>query len=78
MIAIKISLKFVPKGTVNNIPALVQLMASCRPINKPLSEPMMVEFIYAYMGQAILLGAWLWVIDSFHIYRIFLNLIRDY
>ena len=42
-IPIKISLKFVPKGPINNIPALVQIMAWCRPGNKPLSEPMMVS-----------------------------------
>ena len=42
-IPIKISLKFVPKGPINNIPALVQIMAWCRPGNKPLSEPMMVR-----------------------------------
>ena len=42
-IPIKISLKFVPKGPVNNIPALVQIMAWCRPGDKPLSEPMMVS-----------------------------------
>ena len=41
-IPIKISLKFVPKGPVNNIPALVQIMAWRRPGDKPLSEPMMV------------------------------------
>ena len=41
-ISIKISLKFVPKGPINNIPALVQIMAWCRSGNKPLSEPMMV------------------------------------
>ena len=40
--SIKISLKFVPKGPINNIPALVQIMAWCRPGDKPLSEPMMV------------------------------------
>ena len=39
---IKISLKFVPKGPINNIPALVQIMAWRRPGDKPLSEPMMV------------------------------------
>ena len=39
---IKISLKFVPKGLINNIPALVQVMAWRRPGDKPLSEPMMV------------------------------------
>ena len=41
-IPIKISIKFVPKGPINNIPALVQIMAWRRPGNKPLSEPMMV------------------------------------
>ena len=42
IIAIEISLKFVPKGPINNIPALVQIMAWRRPGDKPLSEPMMV------------------------------------
>ena len=42
-IAIEISLKFVPKGPINNIPALVQIMAWRRPGEKPLSEPMMVS-----------------------------------
>ena len=37
----QISLKFVNKGPINNIPALVQIMAWCRPGDKPLSEPMM-------------------------------------
>ena len=44
-ISIKISLKFVPKGPVNNIPALVQIMAWCRSGDKPLSEPMMVSLM---------------------------------
>ena len=39
----KISLKFVPKGRINNIPALVQIMAWRCPGDKPLSEPMMVS-----------------------------------
>ena len=42
-ISIKISLKFVPRGPINNIPALVQIMAWRRPGDKPLSEPMMVS-----------------------------------
>ena len=42
-IPIKISLKFVPKGSINNIPALVQIMAWRRPGDKPLSEPMMLN-----------------------------------
>ena len=39
----KISLKFVPKVPINNIPALVQIMAWRLPGNKPLSEPMIVR-----------------------------------
>ena len=42
-IPIKISLKFVPKGPISNIPALVQIMAWRRSGDKPLSEPMMVS-----------------------------------
>ena len=42
---IKISLKFVPKGPINKIPALVQIMAWRRPGDKPLSEPMMVRLL---------------------------------
>ena len=44
-IPIKISLKFVPKGPINNIPALVQIMAWRHPGAKPLSEPMMVSLL---------------------------------
>ena len=44
-ISIKISLKFVPKAPINNIPSLVQIMAWCRPGDKPLSEPMMVSLL---------------------------------
>ena len=42
-ILLKISLKFVLKGPINNIPSLVQIMAWRRPGDKPLSEPMMVR-----------------------------------
>ena len=42
-ISINISLKFVPRGPINNIPTLVQVMAWRRPGDKPLSEPMMVR-----------------------------------
>ena len=42
---IKISLKFVPKVRINNIPALVQIMAGRRIGDKPLSEPMMVNLM---------------------------------
>ena len=42
-ISIKILLKFVPKGPINNIPSLVQIMAWRHPGDKPLSEAMMVN-----------------------------------
>ena len=44
-ISINFSLKFVPKGPINNIPASVQIMAWRRPCDKPLSEPMMVSLL---------------------------------
>ena len=37
--------KFDPKGPINNILALVQIMAWCRPGDKTLSEPMMVTLV---------------------------------
>ena len=40
-----ISLKFVLKGPINTIPALVQTMVLRRPGAKPLSEPMVVNFL---------------------------------
>ena len=40
-ISIKISLRFVPKTPINNVPVLVQIMAWHRSGNKPLSERMM-------------------------------------
>ena len=42
-ISIKISLKFVSKGPINNIPAMIQIMAWRRSGDRPLSEPMMVS-----------------------------------
>ena len=42
---IKISLKFVPKGPINNNPVLVQIMAWRRLGDKPLSEPIMVNLL---------------------------------
>ena len=41
----KISLKFLPKGAITNIPALVQVMAWRRSGDKPLSEPMVVRLL---------------------------------
>ena len=50
-ISIKISFNFVPKGPINNIPALVQVMALHRPGDKPFSEPMAVDLL-TYMRHA--------------------------
>ena len=50
MISIKISPKFVPKGPINNIPALVQIMAWRRPGDKPLPEAMMVSLLTHMCG----------------------------
>ena len=44
-ISIKIPVKFVPKGPINNIPALFPIMAWRRPGDKPLSETMMVTLL---------------------------------
>ena len=44
-----ISLKFVPKVRINNIPALVQIVAWRRPGDKPLSEAMLYRFTDAYI-----------------------------
>ena len=42
-ISINISLKFVPKGKINNIPAFVQIMACRQPGDKQLSKQMMAS-----------------------------------
>ena len=46
---ILISLKFVPKGPIDNNPALVQIMAWRRIGDKPLSEPMLTRFTGTFM-----------------------------
>ena len=44
-ISTEISLTFVPKGPMNNMPALVQITASRRTGDNQLSEPMMVSLL---------------------------------
>ena len=44
-ISIKMSLEFVPRDQIHNIPALDQIMAGRRPGDNPLSEPTMVWFL---------------------------------
>ena len=48
-ILIQISLKFVPKGPIDNKAALVQVMAWRRTDDKQLPEPMLTQFTDAYM-----------------------------
>ena len=48
-ILIKIALKFVPQGPIDNNPALVKIMTLHRIGNKPWSEPMLNQFTDAYM-----------------------------
>ena len=52
LISYKISLKFLPKGPINKIPALVQIMDWRRLGNKPLSEPMMALLTDTYMRHS--------------------------
>ena len=59
-IAIKISLKFVPKSPINNIPVLVQIMAWHRPGDKPLSEAMLVR-----LPRHICITRPQWVLNGF-------------
>ena len=49
-ISIQISLKFVPKGPIENKPAMVQVMAWHRTGDKPLPVPMMIQFTNAALG----------------------------
>ena len=48
-IPIQISLKYVPRSPMDNKSALVQVMAWHRTGDIPLPEPMMTQFIDAYM-----------------------------
>ena len=48
-ISIRISLKFVPKGRIDNKAALVQVMAWHQTGNRPLTEPMLIQSTDAYM-----------------------------
>ena len=48
----QISLKFVPRGSINNLAALVQMMAWCLTGTKPLSEPTMAWFTDTYMHHS--------------------------
>ena len=61
----RISLKFVPKVRINNIPALVQIMAWRRPGDKPLSEPMMASIL-----THICVTQPQWVKETTHLWKV--------
>ena len=44
-------MKFVPKGVIDNKTALVQTRAWRQTSNKPLPEPMLIQFPDAHMRQ---------------------------
>ena len=48
-IPIQVSLIYVFRSPVDNKPALVQIMAWCRRGDKPISEPILTQFIDAYI-----------------------------
>ena len=48
-ILIKISLQFIAKGSIDNSPALVQIMARRRIGDEPLCESMLTQFTDTYM-----------------------------
>ena len=70
LILIDISLKFVPKGWINNIPVLVQICHLDG--TKPLSEPMIVRllmYIYASLHLYELEHGYTWLIGSWEMWR---------
>ena len=50
---IEISLKFVPKGLIDNNSALVQIIAWCLTGDKPLPEPTMTQITYIYASPGL-------------------------
>ena len=64
-ILFKISLKFVPKVQIDNIPALVQMMTWCWPGNKPLSEPMVDSLLtHICITRPHLVNMWVFGLSS--------------
>ena len=50
-ILIQISMKFVSRSLIDNMSALVQVMAWRQTGDKPLPEPMLTQFADAYVGH---------------------------
>ena len=63
-IPIQISLKFVPRGSIDNKPALVQVMARHRTGDKQFPEPMLTQITEEYMRH---LGGWVKLFIVSHI-----------
>ena len=63
-ISFKISLRFVPKGPICNIPALVQIMAWHRPVDKTLSEPMVVRLLMLEHWSYVSFALSHWVVEE--------------
>ena len=78
-ISIKISLKFVPGGPINKIPALVRIMAWRRSGDKPLSEPMMVNLLtHICVTGPQWVNRYLWIVMCSKILLILLMLKPEY
>ena len=86
-ITIKILLKFVPTGPINNIPALFHIMAWCRPGVNTWSEPMMVRLpmhicvTWPQWVKRLRQATWKFRVFSFFIskiYEIWLQLFKPY
>ena len=71
-IPIKLSMKILPKGPINNIPTMVQIMAWRRPGDKPLSEPMMVS-----LPTHICVARPQWVKEMFLLWRSYLTSVEN-
>ena len=51
-IPIRISMKYVPRSSIKDKPALVKVMSWCQTGDKPLPEPMLTQFTDAYICGA--------------------------
>ena len=58
-ISIRISLKYVPRGPIDNKPALIQAMARHWIGDKPLPEPMLTQSTEAYMQLRVGKAYWM-------------------
>ena len=78
-ISINIPPQFIPKGPINNIPALVQIMAWRWPGDKPLSAPIMIILLthiyvtrsqwFNHVSQGWLFNNRRWVNLSFEVMK---------